>query len=359
MTLNVLFIVRSTLHAWPGGDTVQIDRTADALRQLGVDVTVSDDPSTDVSAYDLVHLWHLERPHETLLPFRRARARGIPVALSTIYWPGEGAPKVKQPFPRRAAKALLEDLKNAYRLCGGRRSGTWAALRKTWAGSRRELLSSVDVLLPNSQAEAEALAVEGSPRSTRVVPNAVDAAACDRVVEETGSQPRDGIACVGHFDPRKNQLALVEALRDTDIAVTFVGSGRQYRRRYYRRCQQRAGDNMRFLGDLKHRDVLRQLRRCRCHVCPSRFETPGLVNLEAALMGCAIVAPDCAPVREYLRDDAAYFTQPDPDDIRRAVFTALENQPSLQLQTRIREELSWTQAAKATLAAYEAVLGSP
>jgi glycosyltransferase involved in cell wall biosynthesis len=351
----VLFAVRRDLRDRPGGDTVQIEGTAEALRKLGVEVVVSSDDRIDLAPFSCVHLWHLQRTHETYVHLVHARTHGKPAVLTPIYWPDRPSP-VAPPGVSRARR-WREETKNAIRLILARSSGerraVWAALKSGWGRCRQELLELPAVILPNSRAEVELLARE-APIGTRfqVVPNAVEPALCRAALARRSRDTREGVLCVGHFDHRKNQLALIGALRDMEVQVTFVGEARRLHQRYYRRCRRLATPRMRFLGKQPHEAVLDLMGRSRVHVCPSRFETPGLVNLEAAAMGCTVVVPDCPPVREYFQDDAIYIKSDDPGSIRPAILRALAAAPSHQLAERVVTEYTWEAAARATLPAY-------
>jgi glycosyltransferase involved in cell wall biosynthesis len=348
--IAVLFAVRGDLTAWPGGDTVQIEGTAGALRNRGVHVTVTSSTRIDPAGFDCVHLWHLERVHENFVHLRRAVAAGVPVVLSPIYWPPGGRPR---PGEGRL-RSWREEVKNIVRLftagTGDERRAVSAAVRHGWAACRQEIVEQAAVLLPNSQAEAGILAEEfPGQRLIRVVPNAVDVTRC---LAARSNGRRAGVLCVGHFDPRKNQHGLVEALRGTDIHVTFVGEGRRRHRAYYRRCRRRAAGRHRFLGVRPAETVRSLLGAARVHVCPSRFETPGLVNLEAAVLGCAIVVPDCPPVREYFGAAAHYFRPHDRESLRQAVTAALASAPDPELAARLAARCTWEHAAARTHEAY-------
>src|ERR1700691_4971637 len=80
--LRVLFSSRTTLYSTPGGDTIILHKTAEALRLLGCDVTISLDFNHSLDGYDIVHLFNLTRPQETYYQARRATRLGIPVILS-------------------------------------------------------------------------------------------------------------------------------------------------------------------------------------------------------------------------------------------------------------------------------------
>lgn len=354
--LRVLFAVRKDLHDFPGGDTVQVCRTADALRELGVEATISDDHRLDTSAYDCVHLWNLERAHDTYAHLLNARRAGKPIVLSPIYWEADPATGAVSMWFR----GLREDAKNLVRYSRARgsaeRQAVTAALTRRWRHCRREILGCADAVLPNSLAEADLLIRQGVPSGRcHVVVNGVDHEQCLRAVQ-TAPASRQGVLCVGHFDRRKNQLALIRALRDTDVPVTFVGGPRRLHERYYRRCLRLAGGNMRFAGSLSGEDVLTLMTQARVHACPSFLETPGLANLEAAAVGCRLAVGDCPPVREYFGEQAAYFDAGDPIAIRRAVLKQLEADAPAELSRLVLSRFTWAEAAKATLSAYRAVL---
>ena len=60
-------------------------KTAESLRLLGCEVTISNDLNHPLDGYDIVHLYNLTRPQEMYYQARRATKRGIPVILSPIY----------------------------------------------------------------------------------------------------------------------------------------------------------------------------------------------------------------------------------------------------------------------------------
>jgi glycosyltransferase involved in cell wall biosynthesis len=387
--MRVLFYVREDLQSHPGGDTVQILCTAAALRQRGVEVTITSDPSADASSYDCIHLWHLERVQDTYIYLQAALRSGRPIALSPIYWPETGQPRPRERLYSSRWRWWKEDAKNLVRWALARspieRKAIAATFKKGWARCRQEILESADVILPNSRAEAELIAEEcgidegqgdketrrqgenaGAPLSLSpcplvsvssflVVPNVIDLSACDAILSESPQPPRTDILCAGHFDRRKNQLFLIDAVKGLDVSITFLGGPRRLHRRYYDQCQAASQGKHRFPGPQSHTDVLRRMRCAKVHICPSRYETPGLVNLEAAVMGCAIVVPDCPPVREYFQEDAIYFDVDSPNSLRQAVERAIAEGPSPHLAERVRSRFNFPVLAEKTLEAYSAI----
>ena len=84
-SLKVLFLSRATLFSVPGGDTVQIMKTAAALRERGCSVDISTDTAPRLEGFDLVHILNLTRPQETYVQALTAKKYGTPIAFSPIY----------------------------------------------------------------------------------------------------------------------------------------------------------------------------------------------------------------------------------------------------------------------------------
>jgi glycosyltransferase involved in cell wall biosynthesis len=364
--MQVLWLVRKNLTQHPGGDTTQILQTAAALRALGVQVELCSDSRPRMDGYDVVHLFHLDRLWENEPYCRQIRQQRRPAVLSTIYWPPDefdrgGRAGFQGRLARRVGSRAYENLRLVQRwgMNVARERSAASLSPRVWSFQRavRFVLETVRVLLPNSRAEQQEIERRfGVCRPTVVVPNAADVALFgppDRATE----QPRCGVLCVGRIEPRKNQLALIEALRGAEIPLTLVGQAGRYNARYYRGCQKAAGQNVRFV-DRQPAAALRELyRAARVHACVSWYETPGLANLEAALCGCAIVATPGGCTREYLGGDAHYCRPDDPAAIRAAVETALTVGPAERLARRVACEFTWAAAAEKTLLGYRLALG--
>lgn len=345
LNLRVLFWVRPDFYTFPGGDTVQVKYTARALSELGCKVDLSSDPEIDIGVYDIIHLCHLERCHNTWLFFQKAKKTHKRIFLSTIYWPSNHIPLLG--FWNKQYRAIKENLINIIRLgvtsTKGQKRFILASLRKGWLSCREQLLNCVDLLLPNSTSEAEILRQEKlKDVPIVVIPNVVDVKKCD-AIEKLPWGKRSMILCVGHFCPRKNQLVLIKALKNTNISVVFAGSYRSMHRRYYEYCRKEAADQHTFLGRCSNEKVLELMGQARVHVQTSKLETPGLVNLEAGLMGCNLVLPPVNPVRDYFGNLGNYFLTYQKDSIRKAVLDAINTEPDQSLEKHIRNNFTMTQ----------------
>ncbi len=363
--VRALWLVRRDLEQHRGGDTTQILSTAEALRRRGVQVDLASERPADLRTYDIFHLFHLDRVWENVEHARRLRAAGRPLVLSTIYWPSDefdrgGRVGLQGRLARLVGSNAYQNLRVLQRhllaTIEGRRPPHFS---RAWFSFRRgvhELLAAAAVLLPNSRAEQAQIERQFEiMRPVVIVPNAADTATFGPPNEP--APRRDGVLCVGRIEPRKNQLALIEALRGTGIPLTLVGRSGRFYQQYYARCQEAAGAHVRFL-DAQPPAALRELyHRARVHACVSWYETPGLVSLEAALCGCALVVTPGGCTREYFGDAAHYARPEDPDFIRAAVQTALAQGPQPELVERVRREFTWAAAAAQTEQGYRRAMG--
>ncbi len=361
--MRVLWIVRADLERRPGGDTTQIRGTAAALRELGHQVELTSAARPGLGGFDLAHLFHLDRLWENLPHARRLAAAGRPAVLSTIWWPTAefdacGRHGSQAWIARACGTRAYPTCRVAQRSCAAWvRSGLRWDRRPVFDFLRaaREFLDAMRVLLPNSRAEARQIEEHfGAGRQSVVVPNAAEGA----FFTPGPAAPRAGVVCVGRIEPRKNQLALVAALRECAVPLTLVGRAGRFSAAYARRCRRAAGPAVEFTGDLDRQAVRERLRRARVHVCPSWYETPGLASLEAALSGCRIVVTPGGCTEEYYGDLAHYVAPDDRAALRNAVLDVLER-PSSNLPTDdLRARCSWQAAARATLAGYEQAMAS-
>ena len=128
------------------------------------------------------------------------------------------------------------------------------------------------------------------------------------------STHRAGVAYVGRIEPHKNQLGLIRELRGTGIAVVLAGPSHPHHAKYAERCRKEADAFVTFSSRRRRAGSARGLSRAAVHVLPSWFETTGLVSLEAAATGCAVVTTNRGYVKEYF-GDLVFYCDPGPSRI--------------------------------------------
>ena len=360
--IHAVFQTRASLRRYQGGDTVQILRTAEALERLGVRVTIDEGGALDPSGFDLVHLFHLDRPWENLTWAARAKRAAVPIALSPIWWPqGEFDRKGRTGVQGLLARTL------GHRGYGCARAAQRSLAAAVGSGPKRvvvrahraaqDLINASSVCFPNSAEEEREIRERfRCDAPCVVVPNAsnFDAPGPDPV--PFADRPLD-VLCVGRIEPRKNQLALVEALKGAPYSVKLVGAPGRFSRGYAGKVARAAAGSNITIEPFMEPDALAPLyESAKVHVCCSWYETPGLVSLEAARCGCSIVSTDRGSARSYLGSDAQYCDPSDPCSIRTAIDRAVVTAPDPGLPGRVRASFNWDQAAARTLEGYEMIL---
>jgi glycosyltransferase involved in cell wall biosynthesis len=358
--LKILFISRATLYKDKGGDTVQIVNTARYLEKLGAEVTVRlCNETIDYSKFDLIHFFNIIRPADILLHMDRS---GKPFVVSTIYVDYSEyernerkglAGKVFSIFSRDSIeylKVIARFIVNAEKIIspGYLLLGQKRAIKKIIARS--------GMLLPNSYSEYQRLSSNyGINKAFRVIPNAIDPSLFN---ENSGTQVRRDnlIICVGRIEGRKNQLNLIKALNNTKFQLVIIGSSSPNQMKYYNNCKEIAATNVSFIENILQEKLIEYYRSAKVHALPSWFETTGLSSLEAAAMGCNIVITDKGDTREYFENYAYYCDPASPQSIFDATCKAAGDSIGSELQKKIFNQYTWSQAARLTLGAYEEII---
>ena len=319
---------------------------ARSLRSMGVAARLWRPWEDSFAGVDCLHLFGSLPEHLPVV--EAARRHNLPVVLSTIAW-------------FELANCLREPRPWAWRMAACARFVARAACPRlpSW---RRRLYQAADLLLPNSNAEAEQLVRYFGVGRERILitPNGADErfAAADPGPFARLVGTRDFVLCAGRIEPRKNQLAFLRAMRGTGVPIVVLGDAVPGHQGYLAKCRRAAGEHVQFVPRIDHDDPLLAgaYAACGCLVLASWFETPGLAALEAATSGAPLVLPEGGCAREYFGPHAAYVKPHDLRGIRREVLAALARGRSTKLAELVRTNFSWNAAAEVTRQAYERIL---
>lgn len=321
--MNVLFCARSNLLTHPAGDTIQVQKSAEYLRQGGISVEIGPVPSAQ-SDYEVIHLWGLHPIEEIYPAFERARLSGAKIAVSPIYW----------------------NLSRYYTaLHSIDRLAQWNWLCRF----RREILQECDKIFVSGHLEMHSLQQDiGVELPYTVVPNGVDA----RVFhpKEEASAPQNSyILCTARICPRKNQLALAKACAAMNRPLILAGSvGNQ---RYLQQCL--AYEQVQYAGVLDWEALSKLYEQAELHVLASYVETPGLATLEAACMGCNVVSTAEGDASEYLENLATYCDPYQAGSIEQAIADALSHSFQPQLRQHLLAHYQWEECLAPLLQGYQ------
>lgn len=369
--MKVLFQSRSTLFTVPGGDTVQLMKTAESLRKLGITIDISTELEPSLEGYDLVHLFNLMRPQEVYVQAANAKRQGKRVALSTIYglyteYERKARPGLAGFISRNVPTWQVERLKVAARAITNREIGRGSLLVAVLGYKRlcARVANIADVFLPNSGSEMGRVHADFPQSRTKpfvVVPNAVDEVVFDpaRVTVPESMKRFEGcILSAARIEGRKCQLELVRAVKGLNVDLVLIGKPAPNHVSYYEEIKREASDRVHFVGQVDHEKLAQYYAAAKVHALVSWMETPGLSSLEAGAMGCNLVITDKGDTRDYFGDEAYYCDPESVDSINIAVQSALNAPPNTNLQARIRSEYTWSKAAEMTLKGYTLAMQS-
>jgi glycosyltransferase involved in cell wall biosynthesis len=343
---RVLLAGKLTGMIAPGGGEVQLLALTGSLPEVGVDARIWRPWEESLADCDCLHLFGSEPEHLTVVA--AARRQGIPVVLSTVAW-FDWQSLWREPWPLR--KRLFA--------CGKFLARATLPKLPEW---RRRLYDAVDLLLPNSQVEARQLQRHFAVPAEKlhVVPNGADprfATADPDLFQKRFGLDRF-VLYPGRIEPRKNQLAFLRSLHGSNIPLVILGDAVPGHERYLNDCHRAADHQVHFVGRLDHADPLlaSAYAAASCVALCSWYETPGLVALEAGMLGTPLVLPKIGACQEYFGSLAAYVGGDDLREIRETTLRAVEQGPSAGLARLVQSQYSWRAAALATKDAYAQVL---
>jgi len=357
--MRALHVVRPNAFTHVGGDMIMAQSAGRALRELGIEVDLVATESPAAAGYDVAHVFGIFHPHIAARQVDAVRKGSTPLVLSPIWLDLRPyfatAPLVEQALRVRTPRAVERRLETMRKRAREPRKRDKAARRaERELDLQRELMLRADMLLPASEVEAyrygEQLRIASVPYAVVPVGTDEEALAVERASE------RAGVICVGRVESKKNQAALLYALRDLDVEVTIVG--REYDPPYSALCRRWATARPRFAGTPTRDEVLAMMARAAVHAYPAWVEIPGLASIEAAAAGARVVSGDRGCEREYLGPEAEYADPAEPSSIRAAVLRALARGPRERndaLEQRLRAR-TWRAHAESTLAAYQRVV---
>ena len=114
--------------------------------------------------------------------------------------------------------------------------------------------------------------------------------------------------------------------------------------------------NIKYIDHISNEKLYQLYKVCKVSVLPSWFETPGLVSLEAAVMGCNIVVSSKGTTKAYFGDYAYYCNVMDSESIRKELDKAYNDPYRKEFRMKILRQYTWKAAAEATERGYRIAL---
>jgi glycosyltransferase involved in cell wall biosynthesis len=319
--MRVLFNTHPVAFDCPGGGEIQLLECKAALERLGVHVTLYDQWNPQFEGTDVVHYFSVQGGSTSFCEF--VKRKGLPLLVSPILWPTE---ENISAYPMNEIQGLLN-------------------------------LS--DVVLPNSAAETDQLAVffDIDPRKCIVVPNGVadsfSSLSRGDLFREHFHLETPFLLNVANIEPRKNQLTLIQAVWGMDFPLVLLGRVRDAA--YFEECMSKGSHFVQYCGFLPHGGELLKsaYHASEVFVLPSLLETPGLAALEAATQETRLVLTSVGSTREYFQDLVTYVNPHDPENIRAGIEAALDRNSDEALRLHVLENFTWDRAALRLVEAYD------
>lgn len=241
-----------------------------------------------------------------------------------------------------------------YRLAA--RMGNLFAPIYTIPGSLSRQARTSDVVIARSSYERQRL-IQGlgaDPNKVKIVLNGVTSPkeADPEQVRERYKLPDEFLLHISTYThERKNVVRFIQAVGPMGIPVVIAGvaSPGPVLDRLRQLCERYPQIKMLGRVDDDTRNGL--YAACRVFCLPSRHEGTGLVALEAASYGAAIVITKNGGPPDYFLDMAEYVND-DQEDIRAAVERAWEQPPSTALRDHVVNNLSWESSAQRLIDIY-------
>jgi glycosyltransferase involved in cell wall biosynthesis len=361
--LKILFISRASLFRVKGGDTVQVIKTAEALKKTGVtvDVKLCDEKQINYSGYNLIHFFNIRHPADMIVHIKKSK---LPYLISTIYvdyanpvikktkgirdWVFTFLSSDAQEYIKTMGKSILQGEKIMSR-------------NYIWRGHKRSVrwvLKNAAELLPNSESEySRLLASYGIKKKYSVIPNGADNKIFNYNGENIRKKDINMVLCVARIELRKNQLNLVKALNDSPFELYLIGDPAPNHIGYYNECKKISRSNVHFIRAMPQQELVEYYKKARVHILPSWFETTGLSSLEALFCGCNIVVTKYGDTKDYFDPKHCFFCDPESvASIREAVEKAAAHKADTQYIDGVMDKCNWQQAAEKTWMAYQQVI---
>lgn len=349
---KVYLAARLTPVTVAGAPELQMRALARALPDVGVAARLWRPWEDSLVEADCLHLFGIAEEFPSLI--EAARRHGVKVVLSPFTWLGE-------------SHAASESLAAAAKYPLARKVTKWAgyvgrSVCPAWLSRRRSLYRSVDLLLPNSNIEAQQIMRQFQLPADRiqVVPHGVDSrfasASPAPFVERFGV--RDFVLYAGPIEPRKNQLGFLWAMNGGDLPVVILGNAVPGYEWYLEECRSKAGPHVQFIEQFAHDDPMLEsaYAACGCLVVASGLDAPERFALEAGMSGTPLVLFEGSSAGEYFGHQAVYVRSDDIPGIRRGVQAALARSRSKSLAKYVRTYFSWSASAKLMREAYAKAL---
>jgi glycosyltransferase involved in cell wall biosynthesis len=335
--MRVLFITYPRIGLDRGGLQIQIEKTAQVLAELGVEVLFYDPWKNQIDDVDICHFFSIDG--SMAYHVRRAVERNKIIVFSPVF----------NAFDSSVWKVTMKV--KVSEIIPGMRGGL--------ATSKFMLRSAQRVLALNSQEQDAINNVFGiSPNRCVVVPNGINKSflSGDPTLVKKRYGVEGFVLVVGTICKRKNQLTLIKAMTRLPYRLVVVGGSDD--NDYMTECKDEAGENVIFTGQLTNDDPLLAsiFAEAKLFVLPSYSEVMPLTLYEAGVAGCKIIASKNYPVAKDITSFVPRIDPDDPQQLASAIKSEMETPVNREMTEIIRAMPSWRDIGSRVKYIYEELL---
>ncbi len=337
--MKVLFICRPNIGLSKGGLQGQIFRTAQGLRNRGVEVIFHDSWQNQIKEVDICHCWSSD-PHMRY-HVMEAKKAGIPIVISPVF----------MRFLEPLFKVMLE-----YRLAN-LLPGLFTPQKIQY-----RMFNACDKIIALNQEEERVLQrIFKLPASKlAVIPNGIDQKFShgDAQVFKDKFGVDNFVLQVGYIEPRKNALTTIKAMRDIPYPLVLVGGWEMRDEEYVEQCKSQANENVIFTGHIDYDDPLLSsaYKAAKVFVLPSFSEVMPLVVYEAAQAGCELVLSNTYPCSEKITEHVYFANPKSPSQLKRQIVKAMSGPGDKKLQEKAVSMPSWQDISDQVKQVYTSLL---
>lgn len=247
----------------------------------------------------------------------------------------------------------------------------WVVTQLMWTYLRSLLERADSVIVPTNAIKEELLCSANGIRHIEVIPTGVDSNMFNPLIDGSAMRAKYGldggkvVLTVGRIAYEKNLDLVLEGFkilrdRNPDTKLVVVGKGPASNHVEKKAKDLGIQDNTFFLGFIPDQDLPGLYAACDAFTIASKFETQGLVVLEAMATGKPVVGIDYRAIAEIIDNDVNGFTfSENPNSWALAIERALESGQRVCVKARERaEEYSLQRSAMKLIDVYKYAITS-
>jgi len=307
--LKILFINRPK-NTWVGGDYVQMEATAEALRKLGHTVDISETPlpmpAKKMFDYDVVQIFNFSMPWAKLGVWA-SKTKNLKTVVSMIYHEGENF--IDYP-------------------------------------TQQIMFNAIDkaVFLTEGEIERVKRHLTVDENKCVIIENGLDLSWFEPL--DINGQTEPYALTVGRIEPFKGQLAVAQACQQ--LGIKYICVGEVVDRNYANQIEGAGGI---LVGKMFGEDLKKMYRACSVYVLASQAEVMPLTVMEAGSQKKNIVMSDHC---EWKIPCCEYVKHGDVEKIKEAIEKSLKKGDAIELYDKVKT-MTWENVAKKLLEVYESI----